>query len=318
LARRHTWAASTHRPSKLGVTKLLFSVSFAILAVYGQPRFEVASVKPGSADAIGSMNGGPLPIGPFNQTNHDPGRITWTNVRLGRVMQVAYDLPADRISGPDWLVDDVVSMVATIPAGTSVGDFRLMVQNLLADRFKLTVHRETKQVSGYALEVGKNGPKLNESGKNSKGEAQAEDKRDQACRGCNAIVIQDESGFPAPRPGTPIFLPGAAFSATIAVNGKNRASVLNGGAKAIADYLGNALGSPVEDRTGLTGIYDVRLEFVPDPSGTEPNATGAAASDPGTGIFDAVQSQLGLKLTPKKVPVETLVIDHLEKVPTEN
>jgi uncharacterized protein (TIGR03435 family) len=110
-----------------------------------------------------------------------------------------------------------------------------------------------------------------------------------------------------------MFLPGAGFSATIAVNGKNRASVLNGGTKAIADYLGNAIGSPVEDRTGLTGIYDVHLEFVPD----APNAT-AAAADPGTGIFDAVPSQLGLKLTPTKVSVETLIIDHVEKVPTEN
>ena len=287
----------------------------------GQLRFEVASVKPGPPDGIGSMNGGPLPVGPFNQTNHDPGRITWTNVRLGRVIQVAFDFPIDRISGPDWLFDDVVTIVATVPAGTSVGDFRLMAQSLLAERFKLTVHRETKQVSGYALEVAKNGPKLKESRqdpvKESKGEAKSEGKRDETCRGCNNIVIQDESGFPAPRPGNPMFLPGAGFSATIAVNGKNRASVLNGGAKAIADYLGNAIGSPVEDRTGLTGIYDVHLEFVPDPSGTEPNAT-AAAAEPGTNIFDAVPSQLGLKLTPKKVPVEMLVIDHVEKVPTEN
>jgi uncharacterized protein (TIGR03435 family) len=267
------------------------------------------------------MNGGPLPVGPFNQTNHDPGRITWTNVRLGRVMQVAFDLPGDRISGPDWLVDDVVTIVATVPAGTSAGDFRLMVQNLLAERFKLTMHRETKQVSGYALEIAKNGPKLKESGKDSfqaNGGTKPESKRDEACRGCNNIVMQDENGFPAPRSGNPIFLPGALFSATIAVNGKNRGSVLNGPAKAIADYLGNVVKSPVEDRTGLTGIYDVHLEFVPDSSGTEPNATGPAASDPGTGIFDAVQSQLGLKLTPKKVPVETLVIDHLEKIPTEN
>jgi len=282
-----------------------------------QPRFEVASVKPGPPDGIGSMNGGPLPVGPFNQTNHDPGRITWTNVRLGRVIQVAFDFPIDRISGPDWLFDDVVTIVATVPAGTSVGDFRLMVQNLLAERFKLTVHRATKQVSGYALEVAKNGPKLKESRKDpikeSKGDAKSEGRRDEVCRGCNNIVIQDESGFPAPRPGNPMFLPGAGFSATIAVNGKNRASVLNGGAKAIADYLGNAIGSPVEDRTGLTGIYDVQLEFVPD----SPNAT-AAATEPGTDIFDAVQSQLGLKLTPKKVPVEMLVIDHVEKVPTEN
>jgi uncharacterized protein (TIGR03435 family) len=141
-------------------SKLLCIASFAILAVYGQPRFEVASVKPGPPDGIGSMNGGPLPVGPFNQTNHDPGRITWTNVRLGRVIQVAYDFPIDRISGPDWLFDDVITIVATVPVGTSVSDFRLMVQSLLAERFQLTTHRATKQVSGYALEVAKNGPKL--------------------------------------------------------------------------------------------------------------------------------------------------------------
>jgi uncharacterized protein (TIGR03435 family) len=314
-------AASTHRRSKRAVTRFLFSVSFAISVVWGQPRFEVASVKPGPPDGIGSMNGGPLPAGPFNQTSHDPGRITWTNVRLGRVMQVAFDLPAARISGPDWLRDDVVTIVATVPTGTSVGDFRLMVQSLLAERFKLAVHRETKQVSGYALEVARNGPKLKESGQEpaeqSKGEAKSENRRDEACRGCNNIVMQDQNGFPAPRPGNPVFLPGAGFSATIAVNGKNRASILNGRTNAIVDYLGNAIGSPVEDRTGLTGIYDVHLEFVPDPSGTEPTAT-AAAAEPGTGIFDAVQSQLGLKLVAAKVPVETLVIDHLEKVPTEN
>ena len=216
------WAASTHLHSKLGVLKVLCGLSFAILAVYGQPRFEVASVKAGPPDAIGSMNGGPLPVGPFNQTNHDPGRITWTNVRMGRVIQVAYDLPADRISGPDWLRDDVVTIVATVPAGTSVSDFRLMVQNLLVDRFKLTTHRETKQVSGYALEVGKSGPKLTQSGKDSgkESKAKSEGKRDEPCRGCNAIVIQDESGFPAPRQGNPVFLPGAGFSATIAATAR--------------------------------------------------------------------------------------------------
>jgi uncharacterized protein (TIGR03435 family) len=294
-------------------SKLLCIASFAILAVYGQPRFEVASVKPGPPDGIGSMNGGPLPVGPFNQTNHDPGRITRTNVRLGRVIQVAYDFPIDRISGPDWLFDDVITIVATVPVGTSVSDFRLMVQSLLAERFQLTTHRSTKQVSGYALEVAKNGPKLKESGKGPVKESKGDVKRDEICRGCNNIVIQDESGFPAPRPGNPMFLPGAGFSATIAVNGKNRTSVLNGGTKAIADYLGNAIGSPVEDRTGLTGIYDVHLEFVPD----SPDAT-AVAAEPGSGIFDAVPSQLGLKLTPAKVPVETLVIDHLEKAPTAN
>jgi uncharacterized protein (TIGR03435 family) len=184
-----------------------------------------------------------------------------------------------------------------------------MVQNLLTERFKLAVHRETKQVSGYALEVGKNGPKLDPAGTNPIKVSRDVGKRDETCRGCNNLVVQDENGFPAPRPGNPVFLPGGGFSATIAVNGKYRATVLNGSAQYFAEFLGTAVGSPVEDRTGLTGAYDFRLEYLP---------RLATDADPGPDVLDAVQSQLGLKLVSKKVPVETLVIDHVEKVPTEN
>jgi len=76
----------------------------------------------------------------------------------------------------------------------------------------------------------------------------------------------------------------------------------------VADFLAHLLGSPVQDQTGLTGKYDLRIEYVP-PS---PDA------DPGPDIRDAIQQQLGLRLVSKKVPVETLVIDHAEKVPTGN
>ena len=73
-------------------------------AASAQPRFEVASVKPASPDAVlSSMNGGPMPRGPFNQSGTNPDRIAWTNVHLTRVLQVAYDFPGDRISGADGL-----------------------------------------------------------------------------------------------------------------------------------------------------------------------------------------------------------------------
>src|SRR5579872_4130735 len=134
-----------------------------------QPRFEVASVKPAAPGGRSfSMDGGPLPPGPFNQAAHDPGRITWTNVWLKRVLQVAYDFPADRISGPEWLDADRYNIVAIIPAGTSVDDFKLMVQSLLAERFRLALHRETKERSGFGLELAKNGPKRGESFHESK------------------------------------------------------------------------------------------------------------------------------------------------------
>ena len=125
----------------------------------------------------------------------------------------------------------------------------------------------------------------------------------------------DQNGFPAPRPGNPYYGRGDGFQMTIAINDRNRATLLNSPASALAAYLGNALGSPVEDRTGLTGVYDIHLEFSPRPA---PGTAPAVASDPGPDILDAIQSQLGLKLTSAKVPVESLVIDHADKTPTEN
>jgi uncharacterized protein (TIGR03435 family) len=136
-------------------------------------------------------------------------------------------------------------------------------------------------------------------------------------------MIVDESGFPAPRPGNSVFLPGAGFSATIKVNDMNRATVLNQSMPTIAKFLGTTVGMPVEDETGLTGTYSFHLEYKPNlPVATatggqaEPQAADIGA--PGPDLLDAVQTQLGLKLVRKKVPKEMLVIDHVEKAPTEN
>jgi uncharacterized protein (TIGR03435 family) len=178
------------------------------------------------------------------------------------------------------------------------------VQNLLVERFKLASHRETKWVSGYVLEIAKNGLKIRPSGDPATPVAVGKDGK-----ASGPLTTVDQNGFPAPRPGNAIFLPGAAFQATISVDGKYRATALNSTMPEIAAFLARFDGLPGEDRTGLNGKYDVHLEFAP-------NASNIA--DPGPGLLDAVQAQLGLKLTPKKVPVEMLVVDHLEKVPTEN
>lgn len=298
-----------------------------------QPRFEVASVKPAPPDAVAaSMNGGPLPAGPFNQGEHNPDRIAWSNTRLIRMIQVAYDFPLDNISGPEWLNTTGYDIVASVPPGASVSDFRLMLQNLLAERFKLAVHRGTKEVSGYVLEIAKRGPKIAKSPDAATRVAAAFDddakpnpKRDEALQymatrtaAFNALVAIDENGFPAPRAGNPYYPPGAAFEVTIVVNGRYRSTKLNAPIPEIAAFLGRLAGAPAEDRTGLTGNYDMHLEFVPDPAPGTPAPDPAVAAEPGPGVLDAVQQQLGLKLTPGKVPVETLVVDHAERVPAEN
>jgi uncharacterized protein (TIGR03435 family) len=112
-----------------------------------------------------------------------------------------------------------------------------------------------------------------------------------------------------------MFPPGVGFEATIRVNDMHRATVLNHQMPSIARFLGTAIGMPVEDRTGLTGTYSFHLEYKPGPSAA---STDADTDTPGPGLLDAIQTQLGLKLLRSKVPQETLVIDHAEKVPVEN
>ncbi len=300
--------------SALGLLMLSAAAGLA-QSTPARPQFDVASVKPSPPGArIGSMGGGPLSPGPFNMTNRDPDRITWTNVRLTRVLMLAWDLPADRISGPDWLGAGMYDIQATIPKGASVADFKLMVRNLLAERFHLAVHRETKEVSGYALEVAKGGPAFEASMKMAKKDSNG---KPGAGRASNALMVIDASGFPAPRPGNPMFPPGAAFSGTISVNGRYRAAVLNESMKSIALFLGTAAGVPVEDQTGLTGTCSFHLEYVPN-SAVAPAQARGAATEPGPDLIDAVRSQLGLKLVRQKVPVEMLVVDHIEKVPVDN
>lgn len=253
------------------------------------------------------MAGGPMPVGPYNQSGKDPGRIVWTNTHLGRMIQAAYDVPVDRISGPDWLYSNFYDVAATMPAGTSVDDFRKMLQTLLAERFRLAVHREIKQVSGYLLEVAKNGPKLQPSQPNRV------IKPDASVPG-NGLVITDQNGYPAPRPGNPVYAPGDYFEGAARVNGRTRATVLNGTMPSIAAYLARFAGGPGADRTGLAGTYDVHLEFTPAPAAPATDGT----PEPGADVLEAIQGQLGLKLVPGKVPVETLVIDHAEKIPAGN
>lgn len=281
--------------------------------------FDVASVKPAApGQKTSQMDGGPLPIGPFNRGNHEPGRLTWSNIWFKRMIQIAYDVQPDRIAGPDWLESEKYDIAATLPPDTTLNDFRTMVRNMLAERFHLALHRETKQVSGYALTIAKIGLRIRES-KDSPAPSfsKAPDKRDDTAQAGNALMLIDDSGFPAPRPGNPIYPPGALFEAAIRVNGMLRITGLNEPMGKIAEMLGRFSGTPVQDQTGLNGFYNLHLEFTP----TTPNAGAANAADiaaPAPDLADAVQTQLGLKLTPGKVPVETLVVDRAVKIPSDN
>jgi uncharacterized protein (TIGR03435 family) len=197
-----------------------------------------------------------------------------------------------QVTGPDWLRDARFDIVAKGPAGTTREQLPAMMQALLAERLKLQVHHETRELPGLALIVGKNGPKLKESAPGS-GDAEG----------------------------------GAHFGMSMSPKGGERMEVTNASMPKLANTLTALLGRPVLDKTGLTGAYDFILEFTrtetagPKASGgyREPPAMPPPmpGAEPGLSIYSSIQ-QLGLKLDPRKIPMDTIVIDHAEKTPSEN
>lgn len=237
---------------------------FAFIANAQTPSFEVASIKPNVAE------GGPSSIRP------SPGRLTMTNVSLKKVMLNAWGIPDDReymVDGPAWLTTEHFDMEATFPATTTMEQVRPMLQGLLADRFKLVLHRETRQVPNYTLVAAKGGPKIQ--------------------------PVEDGQSRTSAGPGR--------LEATKITMQK------------LADLVARQSGRPVIDGTGLTGVFSFALQWSPDASLTAGAADGGTAGgSTGPSVFTALQEQLGLRLESGKGPVEVLVVDRMEKLPTAN
>jgi len=282
------------------------AIALLCFAAQGQipiPTFEVASIKP--ATAMGPLGmranrkGGP--------GTSDPGMYLCTNCPVYWVVSEAYDLQPHEYAGPGWLENARFDFAAKVPIGTTKDAFRTMLQSLLADRFKLVVHREKKEMPVYELTVAQNGPKFRESGpKDALKDASKED-------GPPGQLQRDRDGFPILTAGTTMAIaPGHAR-----MRSDNQTMAW------LARMLAGQLQSPVIDATGLKAKYDFLLSW----SFEENNAPGASAdAAPATAVLDpyrpalinALRSQLGLKLEQKKGQAEGLVIDHMEKVPTGN
>lgn len=190
---------------------------------------------------------------------------------------------------------------ARVPPGATKQDLRLMLQKMLAERFGLKLHHEKKEVLGYNLEVAKNGPRLTPSPP-AAAPADTDHTLPDAFRGPPTL---DKDGFP-------VIPPGSGVTARGALGGRRTQRFTRKSMPQLAEMLAGNLGRPVHDATGLAGEYDFLLRWVAD--------SGASHSDdaPGPNLFVAIQQQLGLKLAAAKTPIDVLVIDHVEKTPTEN
>jgi uncharacterized protein (TIGR03435 family) len=172
-----------------------------------------------------------------------------------------------------------------------------MLQALLEDRFKLKIHRETREVPVYAVTIAKGGPKLHAFQEGS----------------CVAQTVPPTPPEPGQRLCGGPKIGGKETTPPTAILEYNGVSLDE--LKALDEFLGR----PVINRTGIVGLFDLRLEFVIDESTPGVRLSFGRASDdaPGPSIFTAMQDQLGLKLEPTKGPGEFLVIDSVER-PSEN
>jgi uncharacterized protein (TIGR03435 family) len=267
---------------------------------------------------------------------------------LADLVRTAYRMKPYQVTGPEWMSSVRFDIMAKLPEGASKDKVPEMLQTLLADRFKMVSHREDKEHPAYALLVGKGGPKLKEADPESA--VQPVDKDAPPPKG--ALVMGSGEYQVRVQP-----TPGATRAATVSSPqfGEMKISMGEGGMmrmefssmtmQNLADTLSRYTDKPVLDLTELKGKYQITLNLSLEDlravamaagmgpamgpgggmgrmrpgGGGGPQASSPAdsASTPGGSIFTAIQA-LGLKLEPRKMPVETLIIDHLEKAPTEN
>jgi uncharacterized protein (TIGR03435 family) len=212
-------------------------------------------------------------------------------------------MPLPQIIGPSWIDVDRFDITAKVPPGATKQDVKVMLQSLLADRLKLVVHRETREMQLYELTVAAGGSKLEPyvgDGVCGAGLAPA----------CGGGMVVIDKNHPLPPPGETLFTWGRATRQVAA----SRATV-----GSLANTLGFELGRPVVDKTGLTGSYDYVFKYHPGSSPGDRAAPflGQSAND-APDLSAALTEQLGLKLEPETEPIEVLVVDGGERTPREN
>ena len=235
----------------------------------------------------------------------DPGQISYTNVTLASVLMRAWDVKSYQVSGPDWLGSDRYDIVAKIPDGATREQFQAMLQKLVADRFHLVLHHETRDLQGYQLTVGRNGSRLKPA---------VED--DAAPQDLSTPPKIDPTGYPI-LTGPGIILMEGRKGNSVAVFVTAKAQPLS----ALIDLISREFRLPVLDKTGLGGKFDFQLEFAPQPPGAllaAPPDSVPVADDSAPNLIVAIPQQLGLRLLPRKIPLDILVVDRADRVPTEN
>jgi uncharacterized protein (TIGR03435 family) len=282
--------------------------------------FEVASVKPGGPMDPAAIMAGKMRIG----MKIDAARVDIGMLSLSDLIRIAYKVKSYQIQGPEWMTGERFNISAKLPDGAKEEQVPEMLQTLLAERFKLAIHRQSKEQNVYALLVAKGGLKM------------------------KPAEPADPKAEPAPAPGaTGIRMSGDIQGKGVVVaggpNGNQTKMTMNNGMMhmensrmpiaGLVEMLSRFVDKPVVDMTDLKGEYQVGIDLSMEDmrniarasgmggammlAGPAPTGAPAEASDPTSSIFTSV-AQLGLKLEPRKSAIDLVVVDHLEKLPTDN
>jgi len=263
-----------------------FGLGFAQQAT-DKPSFEVASVKPSDPNPSN-----PMWVG----MSADRALVTYTNITLRDCIRAAYRVRDSQIIGPEWIANARFEITAKLAAGASPDQIPEMLQVLLAERFKLTLRRDTKEQPVYALTVGKDGPKLKPAD----------------------LRIDNQSPTAVGPDGKPRQAMMFRFSSSGVVLTAPSANLAS-----FVELMSRFTERPVVDMTGLEGRYEFNLTFAPETTHGLPTKRPFGPdgtpifTDPAPSVFDAVQ-QYGLRLEARRAPLEMLTVTHLEKTPTEN
>jgi uncharacterized protein (TIGR03435 family) len=292
------------------ILKIAIAASLLLTVGYGQtkPEFEAASIRvnpprAGFHFASDSSTGGP--------GTADPGMYRCTSCSLATLILKAFDLQGYQFPGKSSLTDRTFDVMAKIPAGATQDEFRSMLQNLLKDRFGLAWHYKEKALRGYHSTIAAKGSKLKESTAGAGPPSAA------AGRGAGPAESHSHTGV-------------MNFGPTARYTADHRTTA------DLARVLSDQLSVPVDDQTGLKGEYDIALSWSGNGShegahsdgafaggghGDHGPPAGAAPRTDGSGatLFEALQTQLGLRLVPSDQTVARIfIIDHVESVPTAN
>jgi uncharacterized protein (TIGR03435 family) len=289
------------------MTKLLLALAGFAALTQAQPQFEVASIRPSGPMTAQGVTAG---------VHIDGAQVRCVLLSLKDYVRIAYKVKDYQIEGPEWIASARFDIVAKLPSGATAEQVADMVGTLLAERFQMKMHRESKEFPVYGLVVGKSGPKL----KASPAEAPAEGA--DAGKGSVNVVAAASST------GTVIDLgKGSSVSISYADNRIEAKRITMAG---FADVMARFTDRPVVDMTQIQGAYDFKLDFSPEDfrvmiiraaviagATLPPEALKVLDTASGDTTFSALET-IGLKLEPRKAPLEVLVIDHMERAPSDN